>query len=220
MVELEADDALASAAAVAADDGRVEQVLLCTPDKDLSQCVRDRHVVQLDRRKGALIDEGGVWDKFGVAPRSIPDWLALVGDSADGFPGLGGWGKRSASLVLAHYGHLEEIPDEASAWDPALAKAVRGAAKLATTLAAERSLAMLFRDLATLRVDRSLLADVEALLEACRVWLGRPGCAVVELAPHQAGPAARLARRLGYDEVRVEPDLTGRPRALVVRAGV
>src|SRR6185436_4344026 len=110
MEELEADDALASAAAVAAEDPAVEQVVICTPDKDLAQCVRDQRVVQLDRRREATTDEAGVVAKFGVPPSSIPDYLALVGDSADGFPGLPGWGAKSAAAALARYGHLEEIP--------------------------------------------------------------------------------------------------------------
>lgn len=163
MVELEADDALASAAAVASDDPDVEQVVICTPDKDLAQCVVDRRVVQFDRRKGTFCDEAGVWDKFGVAPGSIPDWLALVGDSADGFPGLAGWGRRSASTVLAHYGRLDRIPDAVADWDPAVRSSVRGAPRLAATLTAEREAAELFRVLATLRVERDLLAGVDAL---------------------------------------------------------
>ncbi len=163
MVELEADDALASAASVAASDHHVDQVVICTPDKDLAQCVVGSRVVQLDRRKGTVWDEAGVWEKFGVAPGSIPDWLALVGDSADGFPGLAGWGKRSASTVLAHYGGIDEVPDDIDQWDPAVRQAVRGAAKLAARLADEREAAELFRHLATLRVDPSLLATVDAL---------------------------------------------------------
>jgi 5'-3' exonuclease len=110
-------DALGAAAAIADADPRVEQVLLCTPDKDLAQCVRGRRVVQLDRRKGATLDAAGVARKFGVEPASIPDYLALVGDSADGFPGLPGWGAKSAATVLARYRHLEEIPERANAWD-------------------------------------------------------------------------------------------------------
>jgi 5'-3' exonuclease len=149
MVDQEADDALAAAAALAAADRRVEQVLILTPDKDLAQCVSGARVVQLDRRHRRLSDEGGVREKFGVGPASIPDWLALVGDSADGFPGLPGWGAKSASAVLARYEHLEKIPEQASGWDVA----VRGPTKLAATLAAQRDLAMLFRDLATLRID-------------------------------------------------------------------
>jgi 5'-3' exonuclease len=163
MIELEADDALASAASVASKDPGVKQVIICTPDKDLAQCVIGDRVVQLDRRKGTITDEAGVWEKFGVAPRSIPDWLALVGDSADGFPGLAGWGKRSASVVLAHYGSLNDIPDRVAAWDPVVRAEVRGAAKLAERLAGERELAMLFKDIATLRVDPPVLTDVASL---------------------------------------------------------
>jgi 5'-3' exonuclease len=161
-VELEADDALASAAAVASEDPAVAQVLICTPDKDLAQCVVGDRVVQLDRRRDWLANEDGVREKFGVSPTSIPDWLALVGDSADGFPGLTGWGKVSASTVLAHYVHLEAVPDDVEQWDPAVRK-VRGAARLAGRLAEQRDLAMLFRDIATLRVDRSLLKSVDEL---------------------------------------------------------
>ena len=150
MVELEADDALASAARVAAQDARVERVLICTPDKDLGQCVVDPLVVQVDRRhQDRVYDEAGVRERFGVAPRSIPDYLALVGDSADGFPGLPGWGAKSTAVVLAHYWHLAAIPDDARAWQVE----VRGAAKLAAVLAAARAAAELFLDLATLRTD-------------------------------------------------------------------
>jgi 5'-3' exonuclease len=147
MVELEADDALASAAAVAAADPSVQRVLICTPDKDLAQCVVDPVVVQVDRRKNIVIDEAGVRAKFGVGPRSIPDYLALVGDSADGFPGIPGWGAKSTGVVLARYKHLDAIPDDGSEWDVD----VRGMAKLASTLAATRDAAALFLDLATLR---------------------------------------------------------------------
>ncbi len=163
MVEVEADDALASAASVAADDGSVDQVVICTPDKDLAQCVVGTRVVQLDRRKDVITDEDGVRAKFGVSPGSIPDWLALVGDAADGFPGLPGWGKRSAALVLAHYQHLDAIPDDVGRWEPSVRKAVRGADRLATTLAGERRLVELFRTLATLRIDRGLLPRVADL---------------------------------------------------------
>jgi 5'-3' exonuclease len=163
MVEVEADDALASAAAVAADDRNVDQVVICTPDKDLAQCVVADRVVQLDRRKDVITDEDGVRDKFGVSPTSIPDWLALVGDAADGFPGLKGWGKRSAALVLAHYEHLDAIPDDVARWDPSVRKAVRGADRLAATLAGERDLVELFRTLATLRIDPTLLPHVADL---------------------------------------------------------
>jgi 5'-3' exonuclease len=163
MIELEADDALASAAAVAAEDPAVDQVIICTPDKDLAQCVVADRVVQLDRRAGTVADEDGVRTKFGVDPASIPDWLALVGDSADGFPGLAGWGKKTAAVVLAHYGHIPDIPDKAADWEPSVCRVVRGAATLAARLADERDTAMLFRDLATLRVDRSLLQAVDDL---------------------------------------------------------
>jgi 5'-3' exonuclease len=147
MVELEADDALASAAAVARDDERVEQVQICTPDKDLGQCVVESRVVQVDRRKGEMRDAAGVRAKFGVGPASIPDYLGLVGDTADGFPGLPGWGAKSAAAVLSRYEHLEAVPELAKDWEVD----VRSAVKLATTLAAQRDDALLFRDLATLR---------------------------------------------------------------------
>jgi 5'-3' exonuclease len=159
MVELEADDALAAAAAMAAADARVSQVVVCTPDKDLAQCVRGDRVVQLDRRTREVRGEAGVRQKFGVLPASIPDWLALVGDSADGFPGLPGWGARSAAAVLARYEHLERIPQLAAEWDVS----VRGALRLATTLAEQRERALLFRRLATLRTDAPIGVDVEGL---------------------------------------------------------
>jgi 5'-3' exonuclease len=163
MVELEADDALASAAAVAADDHDVARVLVCTPDKDLAQCVRGRRVVQVDRRKDTVTDEDGVRARYGVGPSSIPDWLALVGDSADGFPGIGGWGKQSASAVLARYEHLDAVPADVADWDPELRRWVRAAPRLAERLAADMDLALLFRQLATLRVDRSLVPSVANL---------------------------------------------------------
>jgi 5'-3' exonuclease len=150
MVELEADDALAAAAAGAAADKRVEQVIVCTPDKDLAQCVRGNRIVQLDRRTGELRNEHGVTEKFGVPPASIPDYLALAGDSADGFPGLPGWGAKSASVVLAKYRHLEAIPASAADWKVTL----RGAERLAQNLREGRSDALLFRKLATLRTDK------------------------------------------------------------------
>jgi 5'-3' exonuclease len=159
MTDLEADDALASGAAVAAADPEVEQVQIMTPDKDLGQCVVGTRVVQYDRRKSQLIDESGVQAKFGVLPESIPDWLALVGDSADGFPGLPGWGAKTAAAVLAHYRHIDAIPDAPGQWEIT----VRGAPKLAAVLAAGRESAALFLDLATLRVDTSLLGTVEEL---------------------------------------------------------
>jgi 5'-3' exonuclease len=184
MVELEADDALASAAAVAADDDRVEQVAICTPDKDLGQCVRDGSIVQVDRRKGLVLDEAAVVAKFGVRPQSIPDYLALVGDSADGYPGLPGWGAKSAATVLAHYGTIEAIPDAVGQWEVS----VRGSPALAATLAAQRQEALLFKDLATLRIDRSLLPDVDQLR-----W-GGPGDDFAEVC--QIVDAGRLAERV------------------------
>jgi 5'-3' exonuclease len=166
MVEFEADDALAAAAEMATADARVEQVIVCTPDKDLAQCVRDERVVQLDRRTRELRNASGVQQKFGVSPESIPDWLALVGDSADGFPGLPGWGARSAATVLARYRHLEEIPKAAERWDVP----IRGAARLAATLVEQWERALLFRRLATLRTDAPIGADVDALR-----WVGPRG---------------------------------------------
>lgn len=148
MVEDEADDALASAAALAGADERVEEALICTPDKDLAQCVGGT-VVQFDRRQRLRYDTEGVQAKFGVAPESIPDYLALVGDSADGFPGLAGWGAKSAASVLAHYRHLEDIPAAAGQWEVS----VRNSPRLAATLVADRDRALLFRTLARLRND-------------------------------------------------------------------
>ena len=159
MVELEADDALASAALRAADDDRVEQVFICTPDKDLSQCVRDRRVVQFDRRAGTLRDAEGVRERFGVLPSSITDYLALVGDASDGYPGLPGWGAKSASTLLAEYGHIEAIPRKYTDW----AVRVRGAARLARTLAEGQVDAALFRDLATLRMTATVFDSLDEL---------------------------------------------------------
>ncbi len=191
MVELEADDALASAAAVASADASVRQVVICTPDKDLGQCVQDGRVVQLDRRKRVVIDEPAVVEKFGVAPASIPDWLALVGDTADGFPGLPGWGAKTAAAVLRRYAHIEEIPDAPGQWDVP----IRGATTLAATLAGSRELALLFRDLATLRRDPPAIASVDELR-----WSGpEPGfaalCGEVLDAPGLARTAEQLAGR-------------------------
>jgi 5'-3' exonuclease len=178
MVEDEADDALASAARTAAADDRVEQVLICTVDKDLGQCVGGK-VVQVDRRKGIVLDAAAIEEKFGVPPTSIPDWLALVGDSADGFPGLKGWGKSSAAAVLRRYGHLEDVPPSGADWDVG----VRNARGLAATLANQREEAALFKVLATLRTD----CDI-GRIDDWR-WTGpRP-----ELAP--------MAERLGADDV-------------------
>jgi len=157
MVELEADDAMASAAALADRDERVAQVLICTPDKDLAQCVRGSRVVQVDRRRNVVRDEIGVIDKFGVPPASITDLLALVGDAADGFPGIAGWGMRSAAAALTRYAHIEQIPDDVAAWDVSL----RGAARLAASLAGNRANAMLFKDLATLRTSANVGAGID-----------------------------------------------------------
>ncbi|MGH9207476.1 MAG: 5'-3' exonuclease, partial [Acidimicrobiales bacterium] len=167
MVEVEADDALASAAAIAARDNRVDRVLICTPDKDLAQCVVGERVVQLHRRRDevGVVDEAGVRQRVGVEPGTIPDYLALVGDSADGFPGLSGWGAKSAAAVLACYRHLEHIPDDPGKWEVT----VRGSKALAATLAAQRDLAHLFKTLATLRVDGSLLDSVDSASGAASV---------------------------------------------------
>jgi 5'-3' exonuclease len=159
MVEFEADDALAAAAAAAAADPRVERVFICTPDKDLAQSVRGGRVVQMDRRARTIRNEAGVIEKFGVPPASIPDYLALVGDSADGFPGLKGWGAKSAAAVLAKYGHLEAIPSDWTEWH---VNASRPAA-LAATLVRDREQALLFRDLATLRTNIALFDNVDEL---------------------------------------------------------
>jgi 5'-3' exonuclease len=159
MVEFEADDALAAGAAAAAADARVERVIVCTPDKDLAQCVRHDRVVQLNRRTRETRDEAAVVRKFGVPPESIPDYLALVGDAADGYPGLRGWGAKSTAAVLAKYRHLEAIPEDWREWHVN----ATSASALARTLAAERDHALLFRQLATLRTDIPLFDDVDAL---------------------------------------------------------
>jgi 5'-3' exonuclease len=159
MIEFEADDALAAAAAAAARDARVERVIICTPDKDLAQCVSGTRVVQLNRRTRVVRDEAGVLEKFGVPPASIPDYLALVGDAADGYPGLPGWGAKSAAAVLAKFGHLESIPSDWREWRVN----VSGASTLAQTLARERDHALLFRTLATLRTDMPLFDNVDQL---------------------------------------------------------
>ena len=159
MLEFEADDALAAAAAAAARDPRVERVIICTPDKDLAQCVRGTRVVQMDRRARTTRDEAGVIAKFGVPPASIPDYLALVGDSSDGYPGLPGWGAKSAAAVLAKFGHLESIPADYRTWG---VNATRPG-MLAQTLERERGQALLFRDLATLREDLALFDSVDEL---------------------------------------------------------
>src|SRR5580692_11677634 len=159
MVEFEADDALASGAVAAARDARVERVIVCTPDKDLAQCVSGSRIVQLNRRTRVTFDEAGVIQKFGVSPASIPDYLALVGDSADGYPGLPGWGAKSSAAVLAKYVHLESIPKDHREW---LVNAAN-AGTLAITLAREWDRAQLFRTLATLRTDIPLFNDIDQL---------------------------------------------------------
>ena len=159
MVEFEADDALAAGAVAASHDARVERVIICTPDKDLAQCVHGQHIVQLNRRTQVTLDEAGVVQKFGVPPESIPDYLALVGDSADGYPGLPGWGAKSSAAVLAKFLHLEAIPKDCADWRVNAANA--GA--LAATLGREWDNALLFRTLATLRTDIPLFDDVEQL---------------------------------------------------------
>ena len=159
MVYYEADDALASAAAKASRDDRVSRVLICTPDKDLCQCVVGTRVVQLDRRRNVVRDEAVVVAKFGVAPQSIPDYLALVGDSADGFPGVAGWGSKSAALTLARYHHLEEIPKDWRTWDPSIPRA----RSLSEALLNAWSNVLLFRTLATLRMDVPVFGSVKDL---------------------------------------------------------
>jgi 5'-3' exonuclease len=183
MVEFEADDALAAAAARAAADPRVERVIVCTPDKDLAQVVSGTRIVQLDRRARTTRDEAGVIAKFGVEPASIPDYLALVGDSSDGYPGLPGWGAKSAAAVLAKFRHLEDIPAD---WQQWRVNAGRAAA-LSATLERERELALLFRTLATLRIDVPVFDDVDALR-----WEG-PTAAFPEMAA-RLDAAARLKR--------------------------
>jgi 5'-3' exonuclease len=190
MVELEADDALAAVALQAAASPQVERVFICSPDKDLAQCVRDGRVLQLERRTGRLFDEAGVVEKFGVLPASIPDYLALVGDSADGYPGLPGWGARSTAAVIQRYGSIEAIPESVSAWDVA----PRGAATLAQTLREQRDFALLFKDLATLRTASPVLEDVDELR-----WRGpREDFAAFSArveSPQLLERAQRLARR-------------------------
>ena len=180
MVEFEADDAIATAATRADLDPGVEQVVICSPDKDMAQCVRGTRVVCLDRVRKKLYDEAGVREKFGVLPGSIPDWLALVGDDADGYPGLARWGAKSAATILAHYEHLEAIPDDPSQW----AVPVRGAAALAESLRMGRDEVMLYRVLARLRTDAPLPESIQEMewqganrsaLETLCQELGAPG---------------------------------------------
>jgi 5'-3' exonuclease len=182
MIEFEADDALATAAARWAEAPGVEQVVICTPDKDLAQCVRGRRVVCLDRRRRIVLDEDGVVAKFGVPPACIPDWLALVGDTSDGIPGVPGFGPKSASAILARYGRIEDIPDDAARWQVSL----RGAPALAESLRALRTEVALYRQLATLRLDVPLTETLDDLR-----WRG----------PREAELVAFCAE-LGDDEYR------------------
>ena len=186
MVELEADDALATAAHRWQDAPEVEQVVICSPDKDLCQLVRGDRVVTLDRRKDITLNEAGVWAKFGVAPAAIPDYLALVGDSADGIPGIPKWGAKSAAQLLACYGHLENIPPDPADWQVK----VRGGAALAASLAANLDNARLYRQLATLRLDAPLTEEL-AQLE----WRGVP-----------REPYQELCAELGFDRLAAAPE--------------
>ena len=181
MVEFEADDALAAAAETASRDPRVERVLICTPDKDLAQSVRGTRVVQLNRRTREIRDEAGVVSKFGVPPSSIPDYLALVGDAADGYPGLPGWGAKSSAAVLAKFGHIERIPASSSEWHVNANNAVA----LARTLVDRRDEALLFRTLATLRTDIELFKSIDEL-----EWNG-PTPAFAKLAARMDAPLRR-----------------------------
>jgi 5'-3' exonuclease len=194
MVEYEADDALGAAAVVASADDRVQEVIICTPDKDMGQCVGGK-VFQLDRRKDVLLDAEGVRAKYGVRPESIPDWLALVGDSADGFPGLPGFGAKTAAALLDRFGHIEAIPDDAGAWD---VPGVRGADRLAATLRAGRDVAARFKELATLRVDVpvGVVDDWEwrGPRDELGDWCERFG------SPRIAERAAALAARRGFGD--------------------
>jgi 5'-3' exonuclease len=167
MVEFEADDALASAAAKAAENDGVGKVFICTPDKDLSQCVVGTRVVQLDRRQNIVRDEAGVVEKFGVGPQSIPDYLAVVGDSADGFPGVSGWGQKGAASVLSHYPHLEDVPKDWREWNPS----IRKTRTLSESLFSAWNDALLFRKLATLRLDAPVFDTLEELR-----WRGPHPC--------------------------------------------
>ena len=184
MVEFEADDAMATAACRFAEDPLIDQVVLCTPDKDMAQCVRGSRVVTLDRMRRKQYDESAVIEKFGVGPSSIPDWLALVGDDADGIPGIPRWGSRSAATLLARYRRIEAIPDDAGSWDVD----VRGAAALAASLSALRREAGLYKQLATLLADVPLAEDLEALR-----WRG-PCQADLEAFCRETGDAQLLER--------------------------
>ncbi len=182
MTYFEADDALASAAMWAAEDERVEQVLICTPDKDLAQCVVGSRVVQLDRRRNILRDEAGVIEKFGVKPESVPDYLAVTGDTADGYPGISGWGPKAAATTLSRYAHLEAIPKDWHDWDPS----IRRARPLAEALFRVWDDALLFRKLATLRLDVPMFKSIDEL-----VWKGPTDEFAVATERLRAGPLFR-----------------------------
>jgi 5'-3' exonuclease len=203
MVEFEADDALAAAATLAARDPNVEQVIICTPDKDLAQCVRGTRVVQLNRRTRVTIDEAGVVQKFGVTPESIPDYLALVGDSADGYPGLQGWGAKSSAAVLAKFIHLESIPKDCREWRVN----ATNASALAATLCREWDNAILFRQLATLRTDIELFKNVDELrwngpAPKFETIAGTLDAAVVQSRPSGAKPGKSSRARSAVEPSR------------------
>src|SRR5215471_7105242 len=188
MVEFEADDALAAGAMAAVEVRQVEQVIICTPDKDLAQCVQGQRIVQLNRRTGVTLDEAGIVTKFGVSPQSIPDYLALVGDSADGYPGLPGWGAKSSAAVLAKFLHLEAIPKDSGEWHVN----ATNASTLAATLRDNWKSALLFRTLATLRTDIPLFDDVDQLR-----WKGpKPEFAAIKTGLDGATTARRRGNRL------------------------
>jgi 5'-3' exonuclease len=182
MVADEADDALATAVARWSDDPRVDQVVICSVDKDLAQCVRGRHVVLRDRIRNKTYDEAGIVEKFGVPPASIPDYLALVGDSSDGYPGLPGWGAKSAATVLARWSRIDEVPESALDWDLPL----RNATRLAATLVERRDEALLYRTLAVLRTDSPISKELDEL-----EWQGVP-----------REPFLALCEELGFDRIR------------------
>jgi 5'-3' exonuclease len=193
MVEVEADDAIGTAAARFGADPAVDKILICTPDKDMAQCVVDERIVLRDRRRQITYDEAGVLEKWGVAPASIPDWLALVGDSSDGFPGLPGWGAKSAAAVLRRYGSIDDIPARASDWD---VKGVTGAVRLAAVLVEQREAAVLFRTLARLRLDAPLPQTTAAELE----WRGTPRATWVAFCDRWDLPRLRARPHRWLDE--------------------